>query len=95
MSYEIRFIQRLARLGQTTILSKFKHAFRYIDDLCWINVGEANVFLDPTQPRHKDNPFWIYPLDIIEIKTVFSVFNKMSTVWHQSTFYECATYRYK
>ena len=75
MSYEIKFIQRLARLGQTTILSKFKHAFRYIDDLCWINVGEANLFLDPTQIRHMDNPLWIYPLDIIEIKTEVSQFS--------------------
>ena len=75
MSYEIQFIQRLARLGQTTILSKFKHSFRYIDDLCWINVGEANLFLDPTQPRHKDNPLWIYPLDIIEIKIKVSQFS--------------------
>ena len=75
MSYEIKFIQRLARLGQTKILSKFKHAYRYIDDLCWINVGEANIFLDPTQPRHKDNPLWIYPLDILEIKAEVSQFS--------------------
>ena len=75
MSYEVKFIQRLARLGQATILSKFKHAFRYIDDLCWINVGEANRFLDPAQPRNRDNPFWIYPLDIIEIKTEVSQFS--------------------
>ena len=75
MSYEIKFIQRLARLGKTTILTKFKHAFRYIDDLCWVNVGEAMLFLDPTQPRHVDNPLWIYPLDIIEIKTEVSKFS--------------------
>lgn len=73
MSYEIKFIQRLARLGQRTIMSKFKYVFWYIDDVCWLNVGVANIFLDPTQPRHRDNPLWIYPLDIIEIKTeVFS-----------------------
>ena len=75
MSHEIKFIQRLARLGLTTTLAKFKHAFRYIDDLCWINVSEANLFLDPTQPRHMDNPMWIYPLDIIEIKTEVSQFS--------------------
>ena len=75
MSYEIRFIQRLARLGQINILSKFKYAFRYIDDLCWVNVGEAKIFLDPTQMRHEDNPLWIYPLDIIEIKTEVSQFS--------------------
>jgi hypothetical protein len=76
LSYEIKFIQRLARLGQIEIMSKFKHAYRYIDDLCWLNVGNANIFLDPTQPRHMDNPFWIYPLDIIEIKTEVSQFSE-------------------
>ena len=75
MSYEIKFIQRLARLGKTTILAKFKHVFRYIDDLCWVNVGEANLFLDPTQPRYVDNILGIYPLDIIEIKTEVSKFS--------------------
>ena len=75
VSYEIKFIQRLARLGQTTILAKFKHAFRYIDDLCLINVGEANMFLNPTQPRHACNPLWIYPLYIIEIKAEVSQFS--------------------
>ena len=76
LSYEIRFIQRLARLGKTEIMSKFKYAFRYIDDLCWLNVGEAHMFLNPKQPKHKDNPFWIYPLDIIEIKTEVSQFSE-------------------
>ena len=76
VSYEIKFIQRLARLGKTEIMSKFKYAFRYIDDLCWLNVGEADVFLNPTQTRHKDNPYWIYPLDIIEIKTEVSQFSE-------------------
>ena len=78
MSYEIKFIQRLARLGKIEIMSKFKHAFRYIDDLCWLNIGNANEFLNPLQPRNMDNPFWIYPLDIIEIKTEVSQFSKSS-----------------
>ena len=40
LSYEIKFIQRLARLQRTDLLSKFQYAFRYIDDLCWINTGK-------------------------------------------------------
>ena len=75
MSYEIKFIQRLARFEQTTILAKFKYVFLYIDDLCLINVGEANIFFDPTQLRHTDNLLWIYPLDIIEIKIEVSQFS--------------------
>ena len=75
MSYEIKFIQRLAKLGRTDIMAKFSHAFRYIDDLCWINVGNAQLFLDPTQPRTMENPYWIYPLHILEIKTEVSNFS--------------------
>ena len=78
LSYEIKFIQRLAKLGQTEIMSKFKCAFRYIDDLCWLNVREVGIFLNPSQPRIMDNPFWIYPLDIIEIKTEVSQFSESS-----------------
>ena len=51
MSYKIRFIQRLAKLGRVDIMEKFKHAFRYIDNLCWLNNGNAQIFLDPLQPR--------------------------------------------
>jgi len=28
----------------------------------------AKQFLDPMQARTPDNPFWIYPLDTLEIK---------------------------
>ena len=76
--YEIKFIQRLVRLRKADIMSKFKFAFRYVDDLCWLNVGDAGIFLDPTQPRVPDNPFWIYPLDIIEIKPEVSQFSQIS-----------------
>lgn len=69
LSYEIKFIQRLAKLGRTDLLSKFQHAFRYIDDICWLNVTTPMTFLCPSQPRTPNNPFWIYPLDILEIKT--------------------------
>lgn len=78
LSYEIRFIQRLVRLGKTYLMSKFKFAFRYIDDLGWLNVGDARIFLDPAQPRNLDNPLWIYPLDIIEIKPEVSQFSQES-----------------
>lgn len=75
MSYEIKFIQRLAKLGRVDLMAKFAHAFRYIDDLCWLNVGEAQIFLDLKQPRIGSNPFWIYPLHILEIKTEVSNFS--------------------
>jgi hypothetical protein len=38
LSYEIKFIQHLARLGRKDLLLKFQTPFRYIDDLCLINV---------------------------------------------------------
>lgn len=68
MHYEILFIQRLARLGRTDLLNKFQNAFRYIDDLCWLNVGNPMDFLSPLQERTRDNPYWIYPLNVLEIK---------------------------
>ena len=78
LSYEIKFIQRLAKLGRADLMNRFQFAFRYIDDLCWLNVGDAGLFLDPEQPRTPDNPYWIYPLDIIEIKTEVSQFSQIS-----------------
>jgi hypothetical protein len=68
LSYETKFIQRLAKFGRADLLSKFKYAFHYIDDLCFINVGNPRDFLSPIQPRTEDNPYWIYPLDVLEIK---------------------------
>jgi len=68
VSYEVKFIQRLATLGRTDLMAKFKHAFRYIDDICWLNVQNPTEFLNPDQPRTIDNPFWIYPLHVLEIK---------------------------
>ena len=75
MSYEIKFIQRLAKLGRVDLMARFAYAFRYIDDLCWVNIGNAQLFLDPNQPRVLSNPFWIYPLHILEIKTEVSNFS--------------------
>jgi len=66
--YETQFIQRLARLGCRNVLAQFKHAYRYMDDLCWINSITPQKFLSPQQERTPDNPYWIYPLYILEIK---------------------------
>ncbi|KAG0568196.1 hypothetical protein KC19_6G001700 [Ceratodon purpureus] len=74
MTYEVKFIQRLASMGRKDLLNKFRYAFRYIDDICWVNVGNPQDFLSPEQPRTPDNPFWIYPLHILEIKTEVSKF---------------------
>jgi len=75
MHYEILFIQRLARLGRNDLLEKFQNAFRYIDDLCWLNVGNPMEFLSPQQERTSDNPFWIYPLNVLEIKPEVSQYS--------------------
>jgi len=68
MHYEIQFIQRLAKLGRKDIMSQFKNAYRYIDDLCWINTNNPYDFISPQQKRTLDNPYWIYPLEVLEIK---------------------------
>lgn len=33
------------------------------------------IFLDPTQPRTMSNPYWIYPLHILDIKPEISCFS--------------------
>jgi hypothetical protein len=76
LSYEIQFIQRLTKLGRRDLLLKFQTPFQYIDDLCLINVQNPRSFLPPEQPRHEDNPFWIYPLNILEIKEETFGFSK-------------------
>jgi uncharacterized protein YuzB (UPF0349 family) len=72
LCYEIRFMQRLAKLNRTDLMSKFQSAFRYIDDLCWINTQNPMEFLSPTQ-----NPFWVYPLDVLEIKCEVSKYDEL------------------
>jgi hypothetical protein len=67
--YECQFIMRLTKLGRTNIINIFIYATRYMDDICLINVGNSNLFLDPYNPRMEDNPFYIYPLDIMQIKS--------------------------
>jgi hypothetical protein len=68
VSYEIQLIQRLATLGRVDLLSKFKYAFWYIDDHCFINVQKPRDFLSPQQSRTPNNPYWIYLLNVLEIK---------------------------
>jgi hypothetical protein len=66
--YESQFILRLARLGRKDLMARFQYAYRYIDDLCWLNNGQPEQFLSPQQERNPNNPFWIYPLQVLEIK---------------------------
>ena len=73
--YEVTFIMRLARLGRSDLLSKFQSAFRYIDDLCWLNTGKPTEFLNPLEPRTPNNPMWVYPLDVLEIKPEVALFS--------------------
>jgi hypothetical protein len=47
----------LAKLGRTNIMGIFRYATICMDDICWINVGDSNLFLDPYNPRMEDNPF--------------------------------------
>lgn len=75
LAYEARFIQHLARLGRKDLLTKFQSAFRYIDDLCLINVQNPRDFLSTSQIRSENNPFWIYPLNVLEIKEETSTFD--------------------
>ena len=73
--YEVTFILRLARLGRADLMAKFQSAFCYIDDLCWLNTGNPNEFLNPLEPRTETNPMWIYPLNVLEIKCEVSQFD--------------------
>ena len=70
-----KFILRLAKLGRADLLAKFQYPFRYIDDLCLLNVQNPRAFLSVEQPRVDDNPWWIYPLDILDIKEEIEKFS--------------------
>jgi len=78
MHYEIKFIQRLASLGRSDLMKRFKTAFRYIDDLCWVNTASPMENLSPSQIRSVDNPYWIYPLDVLEIKCEVSKYSDLN-----------------
>ena len=77
--YESQFILRLASLGRVDLLERFQYAFRYMDDLCWLNNGMAQEFLSPEQLRTPDNLFWIYPLQVLEIKCEVHKFSKQDS----------------
>lgn len=82
-SYEIKFIQRLVtRLDKIEIRSKFTYAFRYIDDLFWLNMSEANMFLDPLQPRIMDHS------TLLKSKLRCLSFQLFTQVLHQNTNHE-------
>ena len=73
--YETSFISRLAKLGRTDLMRRFRYAYRYIDDLYILNNGDVLQFLDPNSERVASNPFWIYPLGIVEIKQEIDKFS--------------------
>lgn len=77
LHYEINFIARLASLGRTDLMRRFRYSFRYIDDLCILNNGDVLQFLDPNAERVASNPFWIYPLGIVQIKSEIDRFSAM------------------
>jgi hypothetical protein len=41
-------------------------------------VQNPREFLSPDQPRTEDNPFWIYHLNVVEIKEETSIFSQIS-----------------
>lgn len=57
-------------------MNSFAYVFRYIDNLCWLNTWNAQIFLDPLQSRTISNPYWIYPLHILDIKLEILDFSK-------------------
>ena len=79
--YEANFITRLAKLGRTALMKRFRHSSRYIDDLCLLNNGDISQFFNPNSERVPSNPYWIYPLGIVEIKNeIDRFFTVFSTV---------------
>lgn len=81
VSYEIKFIQRLARLQQHHLLQLFEFSYRYINDLCILNNPCISRFLDPTAPRSSTNPFWIYPLNVVSLQPEFDSCLPSNPAW--------------
>lgn len=69
LAYEIQFLLRLSALHWYDLMQYFRSAFRYIDDLCILNNEIIHLFLQPESLRVDENPFWIEPLEVVEIKT--------------------------
>jgi hypothetical protein len=40
--YQCQFIMKLAKLSRIDIMGNFKFVARYMDDICWINVGDPH-----------------------------------------------------
>lgn len=80
-TYKARFILHLVRLEKKDLLTKFQIAFRYIDGLCLINVQNPRDFLSPKQPHIEDNPFQIYPLNVLKIEEETVAFNPVNKLW--------------
>jgi len=59
---------RLAKLDRTNIINIFKYATKYMDDICWILLGIQTYFWTHMIPGWMTTFFWLYPLNIVEIK---------------------------
>lgn len=73
MAYKIHFISRLILLRHFDLLDIFEQAYRYIDDIYILNALCMDRFLDQEQDRTPNNPWWIYPLHLVEIKLEMTI----------------------
>lgn len=81
VAYEIQFMMWLAKLGHFYLMPAFAHAYQYIDDLCMLNHPDILNFLQPNTPCDQSNPFWIYPLPLVEIQTELDVTRDLLPGW--------------
>ena len=86
--FEINFIKRLSKHCMFQELKAFKLSFRYIDDLAFINNQFIAMFLNDKEACLEDNPRWIYPLHIIQLKPTANYFNHITT----SSVFLCAKF---
>lgn len=49
-------------------MNSFLFSYKYMDDLCVLNNENMLRFLQPDSRRTPNNAFWIYPLNVVEIK---------------------------
>ena len=84
--FEVSFVKRLMTLNLHNILPIFNLSFCFIDDLAFINNNMIAYFLDPSQPLSQSNPYWIYPLHIINLKLTSIVMDSITL----STTYLCS-----
>jgi len=67
--YEFHFIQRLRRLKHHAI-EYFKEWHRYQNDILALNGTHLEFFMGPQRDRTEDNPYWIYPSNILSVTVV-------------------------